>query len=66
MADIKKYSLDEFTDKYIGKPGTEQRENYEYRLQLELLGEAIKTFANKNRSRKKSWRSENTDFENRK
>jgi len=42
MATVKKYTLDEVTDKYIGKRGTEKREAFEYELKLELLGEAIK------------------------
>jgi HTH-type transcriptional regulator / antitoxin HipB len=36
------YSLDEVTDKYIGKRGTPKREAYENELRLDLLGEAIK------------------------
>jgi HTH-type transcriptional regulator/antitoxin HipB len=36
------YSLDELTDKYIGKPGTPKREAFEYELRLDLIGEAIK------------------------
>ena len=39
---LKTYSLDEITDKYIGKRGTPKRETFEYELQLDLLGEAIK------------------------
>lgn len=42
MAALKTYSLDEVTDKYIGKRGTAKRETFEYELKLELLGEAIK------------------------
>ena len=42
MAALKTYSLDEITDKYIGKRGTDKREAFEYELKLELLGEAIK------------------------
>ena len=42
MAALKTYSLDEITDKYIGKRGTEKREAFEYELKLDLLGEAIK------------------------
>jgi HTH-type transcriptional regulator / antitoxin HipB len=40
--EIKTYSLDEVTDKYIGKRGTSKREEFEYELKLDLLGEAIK------------------------
>jgi len=39
---MKTYSLDEVTDKYIGKKGTPKREKFEQELKLELLGEAIK------------------------
>ena len=39
---LKTYSLDEITDKYIGKLGTPKREAFEYELRLDLLGEAIK------------------------
>ncbi len=39
---MKTYSLDEVTDKYIGKRGTAKREEFEQELKLELLGEAIK------------------------
>lgn len=39
---IKLYSLDQLTDKHVGKKGTARREKFESELQLELLGEAIK------------------------
>lgn len=39
---LKIYSLDEITDKYIGKPGTPKREDFDYELRLDLIGEAIK------------------------
>ncbi len=39
---MKTYSLDEVTDKYIGKTGSPKREKFEQELKLELLGEAIK------------------------
>jgi HTH-type transcriptional regulator / antitoxin HipB len=39
---MKKYSLEEITDTYIGKLGTPKREAFEYELRLDLLGEAIK------------------------
>lgn len=45
MKEVKKmkiYSLDEVTDKYIGKTGTTKRDNFEYELRLDMLGEAIK------------------------
>jgi len=40
--ETKTYSLEEITDKYIGKKGTPRREAFEYELRLDLLGEAIK------------------------
>ena len=36
------YSLDEITDKYVGKVGTKNRDAFEYELRLDLLGEAIR------------------------
>ena len=39
---MKTYSLDEITDKHIGKRGTPKREAFEQELRLDLLGEAIK------------------------
>ena len=39
---LKIYSLDEITDKHIGKRGTAKREVFEYELRLDLLGAAIK------------------------
>ena len=40
---IKTYSLDEMKDKYIGKEGTTERDEYEYELRMEVLGKMIKT-----------------------
>ena len=39
---LKTYSLDEITDKHIGKRGTPKRDAFENELRLDLLGEAIK------------------------
>ncbi len=39
---LKSYSLEEITDKHIGKRGTQKREAFENELRLDLLGEAIK------------------------
>ena len=36
-------SLTEMKDKYIGKIGTADRDEYEYELSMELLGKMIKT-----------------------
>lgn len=35
-------TLEELTDKHIGKLGTAKRESFEYELRIDLLGEAIK------------------------
>ncbi|WP_434979119.1 helix-turn-helix domain-containing protein [Daejeonia sp. YH14] len=40
---MKKYTLAEMEDKYIGKKGTKERDEYEYELRMELLGRMIKT-----------------------
>lgn len=39
---LKIYTLDDMTDKYIGKKGTPKRDAFEYELRLDLIGEAIK------------------------
>lgn len=36
------YSLAEMKDKYVGKQGTEEREQYEYELNMDVLGHMIK------------------------
>ena len=36
------YSLDEMKDKYIGKKGTKNRDEYEYELRMDILGRMIK------------------------
>jgi DNA-binding XRE family transcriptional regulator len=40
--ELKSYSLDKITDKYIGKIGTPKRDEFENELRLDLIGEAIK------------------------
>lgn len=40
---MKQYTMAEMEDKYIGKKGTEERNEYEYELKMELLGRMIKT-----------------------
>jgi DNA-binding XRE family transcriptional regulator len=40
--ELKTYSLDKITDKYIGEIGTTKRDAFENELRLDLLGEAIK------------------------
>jgi len=39
---MKTYSLEDLTDKYIGKKGTKKRDKFENELRLDLLGQAIK------------------------
>lgn len=39
---MKTHSLEDLTDKYIGKKGTKKRNEFENELQLDLLGQAIK------------------------
>jgi DNA-binding XRE family transcriptional regulator len=39
---LKSFSLEEITDKYIGKIGTPKRDDFENELRLDLIGEAIK------------------------
>ena len=41
--EIKTKSLLEMKDKYIGKVGTKEREEYEYELRMDVLGKMIKT-----------------------
>ena len=39
---MKTYTLEEVTDKIIGKKGTANRDRIEYELQMDLIGKAIK------------------------
>ena len=39
---MKTYTLEEVTDKYIGKKGTPKREHFETELQLDVISYAIK------------------------
>lgn len=39
---MKTYTLDEVQDKLIGKKGTPERDRFEYELQMDLIGKAIK------------------------
>ena len=41
--EIKTTTLSEMKDKYIGKAGTKEREEYEYELRMDVLGKMIKT-----------------------
>jgi HTH-type transcriptional regulator/antitoxin HipB len=40
--ELKTYSLTEMKDKYIGEVGTKERDEYEYKLSMEVLGKMIK------------------------
>jgi HTH-type transcriptional regulator / antitoxin HipB len=42
MKKIKTVTLDQLTDKYIGKRGTPEREKFEYELKADVIGEIIK------------------------
>jgi DNA-binding XRE family transcriptional regulator len=39
---MKKYTLEELTDNYIGIKGTKKREQFDFELKLDILGEMIK------------------------
>lgn len=39
---MKTYTLDQVQDKLIGKKGTPERDKFEYELQMDLIGKAIK------------------------
>ena len=41
--DIKTLTLSAMKDKYIGKEGTKEREEYEYELSMDVLGKMIKS-----------------------
>lgn len=40
--EMKAYTLAELKDKYIGKEGTQERDEYEYELRMDVLGKMIK------------------------
>ena len=48
---MKKYTFDELTDKYIGEKGSSERNQFEFELKLDILGEMIKK-ARKEKKRK--------------
>lgn len=39
---MKTHTLDEVTDELIGRVGTPERDKFEYELQMDLIGQAIK------------------------
>ena len=40
---MKTYTLEEMKDKYVGKVGTNERDEYEYELSMDILGKMIKS-----------------------
>lgn len=40
---MKVYTLDEVKNRFIGEVGTPKRDQYEYKLQMEIIGDMIKT-----------------------
>lgn len=40
---MRKTTLAEMKDRYIGKEGTPERDSYEYELKMEVLGKMIKS-----------------------
>lgn len=42
----KTVSLDQMIDKHIGKQGTQKRDQFEYELRMDLIGQAIKDARN--------------------
>lgn len=41
--ELKTYSLAEMKDTYIGKVGTQERDEFEYELRMDIIGKMIKT-----------------------
>ena len=39
---MKKHTLEELTDSYVGEKGTVEREQFEFELKLDILGDMIK------------------------
>ena len=39
---MQKYSIEEITDKYVGKSGSIQRERFDFELRADVIGEIIK------------------------
>ena len=49
MENNKYITLEELEDKYIGKPGTREREEFESTLNMEIIGEKIKQIRKDNK-----------------
>ena len=39
---LKTYTLEEITDKHVGKQGTPERDRFDFELKLDILGEMIR------------------------
>lgn len=44
---MKTYSLEELTDKYVGEPGSLEREEFDQELRLDILGQTIRKLREK-------------------
>ena len=42
-SEIKSYSLNEMIDEFVGKKGTRERQRFDYKLEIDLLGSMIKS-----------------------
>lgn len=42
MGHMKKHTLEDLTDKYVGKQGSPERERFDFELKTDLIGEIIK------------------------
>ena len=42
-SEMKTYSLNEMIDDFVGKKGTRERQRFDYKLEMDLLGSMIKS-----------------------
>jgi hypothetical protein len=49
---VQTYSLSEMKDKYVGKPGTKERDKYECGLRMDERRKIIKPLSDKNEKRR--------------
>ena len=42
-SEMKTYSLNEMIDEFVGKKGTRERQSFDYKLEMDLLGSMIKS-----------------------
>jgi HTH-type transcriptional regulator / antitoxin HipB len=66
---MKTHTLDEVQDKLIGKIGTPNRDRFEYELQMDLIGQAIKQTRQERKLTqeelgKLNWRAKSSNFKN--